>query len=74
MDKQVIVDLGLDTVAMLGYINGLVNALLRERLKPYMNKKYQALYTKVTAGSSKLLFGEDLQEWLKAASQADVWS
>ena len=70
-DKQKLVDTAFDSLSMLAGANAGVNNIRRENLRSSLQGKYVSLVSKKVPAESKLLFGEDLTDKIKAVNQAD---
>ena len=70
LDKKQVLDLAVDSVTLLANVNEVVNQVRRDSMRPGMQTKFQELCrVPETEDTTKQLFGNNLQERIKVASQ-----
>ena len=70
LDKKQVLDLAVDSVTLLANVNKVVNQVRRDSMRPGMQAKFQELCrVPETEDTTKQLFGNNLQERIKVASQ-----
>ena len=69
--RQQQVDTAMDAVALLASTNAAINQLRREFVRPHIHKKYHALCSRAPPASSPYLLGDDLNDKIKQANQAN---
>ncbi len=71
MSRRTQIKYCMDSFSLLAQANSAVNKVRRQNLKGGLKPKFQSLCDKAPDKSSKLLFGDDMQEKIKTASQAE---